>query len=535
MPEPTDIPLKYKADASVGGRAPIVVIGPNGSGKTRYAHQLASWNRSELIPALRNIGLDQNIPMQSTAQAEQEVNNWKSNLKRKPWLLTNEINYLFAKLMAEDSASAMRFRDAHAKDPAATPETTKLMRLREAWGALFPGRAIKFEGYSPKVSSEYVTGVTEYPAQQMSDGERVALYLAGRVLDASAPVIIVDEPEVHFHSRLAARFWDELEALKPESRFVYVTHDLPFALSRHSASFINVRPGRDPELGSLSEGIPSDVAQSILAAASISIFAHRIVFCEGTESSYDQQLYSAWFHDRDTAVVPVGSCRDVIRCTVTFTDEGLVSGLAAKGIIDTDYWPQSFLDSTPDAIHVLPVHEVESLFCRRGIFTAIARHLGHSETDATCLYDEWLVAARSKFSGGILVKQISERFRCRCEHQVREIMNSLQLSDDVLTTRSAHKEALAAENWQLSPETIFDEEKAVIDTALSGSDEEFLRVLPGKVFFSALTTKLGIKPDDYVRVAVEGLRAAPDSPLHHLGTSLEGVLSAILPPRKINS
>jgi len=57
-------------------------------------------------------------------------------------------------------------------------------------------------------------------------------YLAGRVLDSESTIIIVDEPEVHFHSRLAARFCNEMKALRPDCRLVYVTHDLPFALSR---------------------------------------------------------------------------------------------------------------------------------------------------------------------------------------------------------------------------------------------------------------------------------------------------------------
>jgi len=531
MPTPTDIPVKYSANATVSGIRPIVVIGPNGSGKTRYGHQLATWNNADIIPALRNIGLDANIPMQSTAQAEQVVKQSKIRLKQQPWLLSNEINHLFAKLMAEDSAAAMRFRDAHGVDPDSTAETTKLMRLREAWAALFPGRTIKFEGYTPKVSTEYVTGIAEYPAQQMSDGERVALYLAGRVLDSTTSVIIIDEPEVHFHSRLAARFWDELEALRPDARFVYITHDLPFALSRGTESIINVRPGCNPELASLSEGISADLAQSLLAAASISIFAKRIIFCEGTESSYDQQLYSAWFHDRDTAVVPVGSCRDVIRCTVTFADEALVSGIHAEGIVDTDYWPQAFLDAAPSGVHVLPSHEVESLFCHRGIFVAIATHLGHSNSDGIRLFDEWLTGARDKFTGGILVKQVSERFRCRCEHQVRQVMNSLTLAESLSDAKAGHVEALAPANWQLSPETIFTEEENLVNAAVSGTEEEFMRILPGKIIFPSLTAKLGMKPDDYVRIIVEGLRASPDSPLHSLGGHLDAPLRPILPER----
>ncbi|MFP4642611.1 MAG: hypothetical protein ACLFPU_10630 [Dehalococcoidia bacterium] len=179
-----NIPVKYNnaGDAHMGV-APLVIIGPNGAGKTRYGLQVAQWNDAEAIAALRNIALQENIPMQSLAQAEQELKNQKQQRRKKPWSIASEINNLFAKLMAEDSASAMDFRDNYREKT--EPDTTRLMRLQRSWERLFPGRRISFKGYTPKVTSEYVAGEKEYPAQSMSDGERVALYLAGRVLKRS--------------------------------------------------------------------------------------------------------------------------------------------------------------------------------------------------------------------------------------------------------------------------------------------------------------------------------------------------------------
>ena len=50
-------------------------LGPNGSGKTRYGSQIADWNDTDVIAALRNIALADNIPLQSLTQAEQELQN----------------------------------------------------------------------------------------------------------------------------------------------------------------------------------------------------------------------------------------------------------------------------------------------------------------------------------------------------------------------------------------------------------------------------------------------------------------------------
>ena len=209
--------------------------------------------------------------------------------------------------MAEDSAAAIKFREDFVKDPSTKPEITKIMRLASSWQRLFPGRLLDFKGYQPIVKSDYSATSGEYAAQHMSDGERVALYLAARVLDSESKVIIVDEPEVHFHSLLAARFWNELESLRPDCRFVYITHDLPFALSRNEAKYVIVMPNKTPELIDLKDGLPENLAKSLLAAASFSIHAKRIIFCEGSEGkSRDQNIYSSWFNAPDTLVVPVG-------------------------------------------------------------------------------------------------------------------------------------------------------------------------------------------------------------------------------------
>ena len=197
--------------------------------------------------------------------------------------MSNEINHLFSKLLAEDSASAVTFRDQFVKGRSPKPETTKLTVLQDMWGRLFPGRKVSFAGYTPMVSSAELRGGSSYAAQHMSDGERVALYLAARVLDCSKAILIIDEPEVHFHSRLAVRFWNELEDRRDDVRFVYVTHDLPFALSRRDAKNIILKSPGTPSVVQLQEDLPHDLAHSLLAAASFSIHAQRIVFCEGEE------------------------------------------------------------------------------------------------------------------------------------------------------------------------------------------------------------------------------------------------------------
>ena len=48
----------------------VVVIGPNGSGKTRYGIKVTQLNNADHIGALRNIALQENLPMMTYTHAE---------------------------------------------------------------------------------------------------------------------------------------------------------------------------------------------------------------------------------------------------------------------------------------------------------------------------------------------------------------------------------------------------------------------------------------------------------------------------------
>lgn len=533
MSENIDVIISAAKD-TLKGREPIVLLGPNGSGKTRHASDMASWNNADLIGALRNIELPPNLSMQSLQNSSTNLNNMLNQRRTQPWQMSNEIDQLFSKLMAENSKAAIEFRDKFETDKLAIPEETTIMQLSNLWSRFFPGRHINFSDYHPVVNSEHIQPAGEYSAQQMSDGERVALYLAGRVLNSNSKIIIVDEPEIYFHSRLAVRFWNELETIKHDCRFVYITHDLPFALSRRNAIYAIKIPNEPPQVVSLREGIPTDLAKSILSAASFSIYARRIIFCEGTEDeSRDYQLYSAWFDSEDTAVIPVGSGKDVVECAKSFSQSNLIAGVEAIGIIDRDYWPDSYLNSLDNSVLTLPVHEVENILCLRGVFTAVAIHIGSSKEEADKLYNSFLERAKENFSGEFLAKQISERFKRRCKHEFQVSINSLELSDNLSELGTQHAHALNPDEWATDPSTLFSEEKRRLENAISGNEDNFLKFLPGKSFFGLAADKLEINKSKYMELICVSLNAENEDPLQKLGEEIESVLIDLLPVRTL--
>ena len=167
-----NIPVRLTTDLVVNSSGPVVLIGPNGSGKTRLGIAMIGLNRADMVPALRNIALPPEVRLRSLTAAIAELQNRVTQQRQQPWQLSDEIQFLFGKLMIEDSDSAVRFRDRYSSDQETTVETTSLMRLRLSWDRLFPGRRISFEGHKPSVISDYSNLNASYAAQQMSDGER---------------------------------------------------------------------------------------------------------------------------------------------------------------------------------------------------------------------------------------------------------------------------------------------------------------------------------------------------------------------------
>ena len=279
-----------------------------------------------------------------------------------------------------------------------------------------------------------------------------------------------------------------------------------------------------------SQDIPVEISTQILSAASFSIFADKFVFCEGAESSLDQKFLRAWYKDQRTAVIPVGSCRDVIRCTTSFRNNRLLANVTAIGIIDRDYWPDNFIEALPDGLNTLPVHEIESLFCYRTVFEAVAAHLGKQKPEADALYNEFLAEAKRKFDGAFLTKQISERFRARCEAQVRDRLNDLEIDADLVKVKANHCGALSQPIMDINlAGKIFDEESKRVEQALAGTEKEFLVVLPGKAYWGILTEKLGLEKSTYTDLIIDALRADDEADLSALGKSIRQKLEKIIP------
>ena len=323
----------------VDGSSPIVIIGPNGVGKTHLGVAISNANDGERISALRNVEIP-DIPMQTFQQASQQVKNALQEVLSQHWRQSFELQHLMAEILAEDRERAVLYRTQRESDPATMVDgsltNTRLIRIARILNRHFPGRTIKVD-YQPMIERVKPDGtVATYSISRMSEGERTAFYLAARVVSCNKQTLVVDEPETFFHPLLARRLWDDLESETPNVRFVYITHDLAFALSRKSARFAIARSESSADLLPPTSSIPADVVSEVLGAASFSISASRLIFCEGRTQSLDLPILSAWHNCPKTAVVPVGSCDAVRECVSVFRADQITSGLEAFGVVSHD-------------------------------------------------------------------------------------------------------------------------------------------------------------------------------------------------------
>jgi hypothetical protein len=536
---PKSIPATLPDNSILEGSSPVVFIGPNGAGKTRFGAAVAEKSHGTRIPALRSLSFASTISMQVAKQAASDVNNMINRYQSAYYIQADELNAMLSELKAEHMDEASRFRDAWIVDKTTVEvKATRLDALLRIWHQTFPGRRLDFSTYEPRTISSLTGGAPQsYNSHTMSDGERAAIYLIARVLRAPAGIIVVDEPEVHFHSLLARSFWDTLQAERADCRFVYVTHDLPFALSRRGAEIGIVRSKDAVQMVDRSAGIPPDIVEEILGAASLSLVAKRIVFTEGMAgASIDADFYGAWLQSPETAVVPVGSCRAVLDAVKFFQLKKVVSNVEPLGIVERDYLPDRYLDylGQTAGLFVLPTHEVESLLCLREVAAAVARHQGRADIEFTSIYSTFECKVRSAFIGGRLHKHLMERIKADINGHLDGIMNSVALSPDVGTLKASLVSDFGERIGKVNVGKIFDEQKAYVDAMLAKPAAGFLKVLPGKDCLKFLTGELGVTEDVYVDLVCAALRE-PDGKeeptFKRLKDDLVAALSPHLPPR----
>ncbi|MCM1522065.1 MAG: DUF4435 domain-containing protein [Muribaculaceae bacterium] len=353
----------------------IVIIGANGSGKTRFASQMAAdlGERAFRLSALKALyDRDRQDPTPGSIDCLYHEATRGASIMRPD--LKGEFERMIGLMINEEMLSLIdyKFRRLKGRIP-----DTRLEQVISRWEKVFPDNKVLIESGRMLFSRDDTEDA--WSPSKLSDGEKAVMYYLGAVTFAPrGAMVFVDSPGMFLHPSSIRSVWDEVEKMRPDCTFIYVTHDLQFASTRTGGQTIWVK-GCDPGAGawdydflSEADGLTDEAVMAILGARK------PVLFIEGDGiNSIDARLYPLIFNDY--TVRSLGGCDRVIESTRTFNSLRSFHNLEAFGIVDRDRRDEGEVDYLRrKQIYVPDVAEIENLFMLEDVICAMAR-AGHKD------------------------------------------------------------------------------------------------------------------------------------------------------------
>ncbi len=432
------LPPNQKVEIEQG----LVLVGANGSGKTR----LGAWidnnspekNLVLRISAQKTLSIPDDIrPMDldkslsdllcghQNATSEQ-FGDYKMGHKwgNKPAItLQNDYTKLLTYLFSEENEVSRKYREDSSKSESKIPNIeTKLDKVKKIWEEILPHRKLIFEGGTIKTKTDG-TDAQSYHASEMSDGERVIFYLIGQCLSASTKgIIIVDEPELHLHKSIQYTLWNKIEKERSDCLFIYLSHDIEFAVSRNGFEKIWLKnfDGTNWDWSKLED--IADIPEEL----SIEVYGSRrkVLLVEGENGKEDVQFYQNIFED--FLVKPCGNCKNVIEYTKSFRRNKGFHSFEVFGLIDRDRRTVEEITSLETkGVYVLKVAEIENIFATPEILSIISKQLALEPKTQQDKVEKFVFSELE----AEIQKQISEREN----DEIKFLLSSLDLSKKTIS------------------------------------------------------------------------------------------------------
>lgn len=362
------------------GGAPVIIIGANGAGKSRFTASLVESLGEKAFSLSALHGLYSSLPSDpaksSVGKLYVAAGLYDSTVAKSSHI--NELDCLLSLLMHDEMANLLSYKLARHSDEAASLPSTRLDTVIDIWQDIFPGNRVLVENGSVLFGRD--NDADRYTALKLSDGERAVMYyLAGVLYAPGQSVIFINSPEMFLHPTIMQPLWSRIEGLRPDCTFVYTTHDLEFAASRTGATAVWVRDYDPSALAwdyvvlDSNTDIGEDVYQAIIGARK------PVLFIEGDGiHSIDAKLYPLIF--KEFTVKSLGSCNKVIEATRAFNDLNSFHHLDSYGIVDRDRRDEHEVGYLRGKRVMVPeVAEIENILMLEGVVRTVARTRGLDE------------------------------------------------------------------------------------------------------------------------------------------------------------
>ena len=490
---------------------PIVLLGANGAGKTRLSIKIEEINdpafqsnnqlessRIHRISAQKSLTIPAAIPIYDHESSQKNLFIGNSEDYASKSVYRYQSNPATCMINDYDQALSLLFSEAHRELECEHNEAKKcdaegkvrpklsdtvVDRAQRIWNSLLPHRIIDLSrnGVHVHFNNE------QYLGREMSDGERVMLYMICQALVVKPnSLFIIDEPELHIHKAIVKELWTQLENERPDCIFMYLTHDIDFALSRKNAQYLWIKSfdGSNWEYEFLDidsyPDFPSELLLEILG------MRQKIVFVEGTKDSCDYQLYQEIYREKGYHVIPCGGCQDVIRLVKAKKSYEKLQLIEVCGIIDRDYRCDREIQALrKDGIYTLEVAEVENLFIVPAILEIMSSFLG-SDPEAANEAKRFIVDMYNRCKE----RQIAESLSKEISHQLSLFdIGHQQLTDtEIYETISNCFTLENIGSWRAEKEAIFNSANTL---------DEILAVFNCKKLSHAISSKYGLSDSDF--------------------------------------
>ena len=345
-----------------------IIIGANGAGKTSLINELRknnskiNSNEMYVLPAQKLLCFATHIQDRNVVDEDSYITEFNNiNLKYETIdLYLNQIDANFSNTFTKLITLLVKDIMAVATDNFRGKNESSLslwQKLEKIWNKIKP--EIKFDIDTKNTVVKVEKNGSKYSINGLSDGERCILFYIGNVLLAPEnSYIIVDEPETFLNAAVYNELWDLLISERPDCQFIFASHNMDFVQSRTNATYIwckNFEAPYDLDYQILEESqeIPLPLLTEVSGAKK------PILFCEGTKTSIDYQIYSKLFSEF-CFVKPVQGHKQVIQYTKAYNKLKESYGNEAYGIIDYDWMDKARIQNYKKKnIFVLPFNEIE--------------------------------------------------------------------------------------------------------------------------------------------------------------------------------
>lgn len=227
----------------------LIILGPNGSGKTSVANILSSTSSLfKIIPALNTIEINGDPKTIFKDVDDYNTDDYNDEFYSKDISKENMFLKLIVALCNDYLEYNSNIQDSTlSKEFNQEANSSYYEKIRIIFESLFNIKLhLNFSGKQINVSTK--TGEKQFNFNDMSDGERTGFfYISTIIIAPKNSFLVVDEPENHLNPVIYNKLWDRLIQERSDCQFIFLSHTVDFIKSRTDFNVITINNFEYPD------------------------------------------------------------------------------------------------------------------------------------------------------------------------------------------------------------------------------------------------------------------------------------------------